>query len=170
MSEKICDNAKLLMQNSLIFRNLKALIGPGLEFYYWPEPSGLREGNNQVLISLQNLLRLRSHDAGTFWKRWKMWRIGLPFTRKRHIFCRQILKTVDFENGTLTGTFWKRHRVNTWKRWKRNIFRRFQNEADRFLRSRYISFASNSWGDCNKLVNVKFPTVFKLCRYRVNAS
>ena len=28
-------------------------------------------------------------------------------------FCRQILKTVDFENGTLTITFWKRHRVNT---------------------------------------------------------
>ena len=37
--------------------------------------------------------RLRSYDAGTFWKRWKMWRIGLQFTRKRHIFA---------------GTFWKR--------------------------------------------------------------
>ena len=65
-------------------------------------------------------LRPRSHDVGTFWKRWKMWRIGLPFTRKRHI-----LKTVDFENWTLTGRFWKRHRVNTWKWWKKNIFRRF---------------------------------------------
>ena len=34
-------------------------------------------------------------------------------TRKRHIFCRQILKTVDFENGTLTGTSCKWHRENT---------------------------------------------------------
>ena len=34
-------------------------------------------------------------------KRWKMWRIGLPFTRKRPIFCRQILKTIHFENGIL---------------------------------------------------------------------
>ena len=33
-------------------------------------------------------------------------------TKTAHFF-RQILKTVDFENGTLTGTFWKRHRVNT---------------------------------------------------------
>ena len=63
-------------------------------------------------------LRLRSHDAGTFWKRWKIRRTGLLFTRKRHIFCRQILKTADFENGTLIGTFWKRHRVNTLNWWK----------------------------------------------------
>ena len=27
-----------------------------------------------------------------------------PFTQKRHIFCRKISKTVDFENGTLTQT------------------------------------------------------------------
>ena len=112
-------------------------------------------------------LRLRSHDAGRFWKRWKVWRIGLPFTRKRHIFCRQILKTVDFENRTLTGTFWKRHRVNTRKWCKQNIFRCFWNENGRFLECRFISLASKSY---KEFYSVIFPTVFKLLRHRVNAS
>ena len=35
-------------------------------------------------------------------------------TKAGHLY-RQILKAVDFENGTLTGTFWKRHQVNTRK-------------------------------------------------------
>ena len=30
---------------------------------------------------------------------------GPPFDTKTTHFCRQILKTIDFENGTLTGTF-----------------------------------------------------------------
>ena len=112
--------------------------------------------------------------------------IQTAFTRYRHIlktvknvtdrppvhtktahFCRQISKTVDFENGTLTGTFWKRHRVNTQKMIKKNIFQCFWNETDRFLECRYISLASKS---CNELFTCKFSTVFKLFRYRVNAS
>ena len=96
-----------------------------------------------------------------------MWRIGLPFARKRHIFCRQISKTVDFENGALTGINLKKHRVNTRQWWKQNIFRRFWIETGRFLGCRHISLASKS---CNESFSVKFPTVFKLCRYRLNAS
>ena len=30
-------------------------------------------------------------------------------------------------------------------------------------------YKKNSWGDCDEFVTVKFPSVFKLCRYRVNA-
>ena len=56
-----------------------------------------------------------------------------------------------FENGTLTGTFWKRHRANTLK----------------FFWFRHTSFASKS---CNELFTGKFPTVFKLFWHRVNAS
>ena len=36
-----------------------------------------------------------------------------PVHTKMALFCRQILETVDFENGTLIGTFWKWYRVNT---------------------------------------------------------
>ena len=37
------------------------------------------------------------------------------FTGKRHILFRQVLKTVDIENGTIRGTFLKQHRVNIQK-------------------------------------------------------
>ena len=48
-------------------------------------------------------------------------------SRKRHIFCQMILKTVDFEDGALTGIFWKRHSVkNTGTRCKQNIFNIFK--------------------------------------------
>ena len=97
---------------------------------------GLLSKKYETDIQNQNV-RLRSHDAGTFWKRWKIRRIGLLFTRKRHIFCRQILKTVDFENGTLTGINLKQHR-------KQIIFQRFWIETGRFLVCRYISSASKS--------------------------
>ena len=50
---------------------------------------------------------------------------------------------------------------------KKNSFRCFWNETDRFLECRYISLASKS---CNEFFTVKFPTVFKFFRYRVNAS
>ena len=66
-----------------------------------------------------------------------------------------------------TGTFWKRHRVSTQKMIKQNIFQCFWNEADPFLECRYISLASKS---CNEFFTVRFPPVFKLFRYRVNAS
>ena len=36
-----------------------------------------------------------------------------PVHTKTAHFCRQISKTVDFENGTLTGLNLKQHRVNT---------------------------------------------------------
>ena len=72
-----------------------------------------------------------------------------------------------FEIGTLTGTFWKRHRVSTQKIIKKNISQCFWNETDRFLECRYISLASKS---CNEFFTVRFPTVFTLFRYRVNAS
>ena len=113
------------------------------------------------------ILRLHSHDAGTFWKRWKIWWIDLPFTWKRHIFCGQILKTVHFETGTLIGKSWKRHCVNTWKRGKQKIFRRFWNETGQFLGCRYTSLASKSY---NEFLPSKIPTVFRLFRYQVNAS
>ena len=67
-------------------------------------------------------------------------------TKTAH-FCRQILKTVDFEDGTLTGKFRKRHRVNIWKWRKQNIFSRFWNDTDRFLGCRYTSLASKP---CNE--------------------
>ena len=41
--------------------------------------------------------------------------IGIPLARIRQIFCLQILNKVNFENGALTGTFLKQHRVNTRK-------------------------------------------------------
>ena len=50
---------------------------------------------------------------------------------------------------------------------KTNIFQCFCNETDRFLECTYISLASKS---CNEFFTVKFPTVFKLFRYRVNAT
>ena len=40
----------------------------------------------------------------------------------------------------------------------------------RLLRCKYISLASNSSRDCTELVTVEFSFVFKMCRYRVNAS
>ena len=88
-----------------------------------------------------------------------MWQIGLPVTPKRHIFCRQILKTVDLENGTMTSTFLKQHRVNTRKWWKKTIFRCLWKATGRFLECRYIS----------RYFTVRFPTVFKLFRYHVKA-
>ena len=51
----------------------------------------------------------------TFLKMMKDCWIGLPFTRRRHIVCWQISKMVDFENRSVTGTFSKRHCVNTRK-------------------------------------------------------
>ena len=89
-----------------------------------------------------------------------------PVHTKTAHFCRQILKTVDFENRSLTSTFWKWHRVKTWK-WKQNIFRRFWNQTGRFLGCRYISLTSKS---CNEFFTVEFPTVFKLFRHRLNTS
>ena len=59
--------------------------------------------------------------------------------------------------------------MNTRNRWKRNIPRRIQNNADRFFRYRYGSLALNSWRDCNELTTVEFPTVFILYRYRMDA-
>ena len=50
---------------------------------------------------------------------------------------------------------------------KKSIFQCFWNETDRFLECMYISLASKS---CNEFFTVKFRTVFKLFRYRVNAS
>ena len=44
-----------------------------------------------IVASLK--FRMHSHDDGTFWKRWKIRRMGRPFTRKPHIFA---------------GRFWKR--------------------------------------------------------------
>ena len=57
-----------------------------------------------------------------------------------------------FENGTLTGKFLKQLRLN---------------ETGRFLGCRYISLGSKA---CGEFFTVKFPTLFKLCRYCVNAS
>ena len=66
----------------------------------------------------------------------------LAFTRYRHIFCQHILKTVDFENGTLTGTFWKRHRVNASSNFGyRHIFHRFKNVPASCERSLRYSFS-----------------------------
>ena len=70
-----------------------------------------------------------------------------------------------FENRTLTVKFWKRHRVNTWKWWKWTLLQRFRNELKWF-----ISLAPNFWRDYTEVVTVEFSIVFKLCRYRVNAS
>ena len=105
---------------------------------------------------------MRSYDADTFWKRWKMRWLGLPFTRKRRILCHEILKTVDFE----TGRFWKRnsskrHNLKTAscehsKKVKAEHFLPLSNQVERFFRRRYISFALNSWGDCNEFVTSKF--------------
>ena len=113
------------------------------------------------------------------------WYFQTAFTRCRHIlktvknmtdrppvhtktahFCRQIYKTVDFEIGTLTGTFWKRHRVSTQKLIKKNIFQCFCNETDRFLECRCISLGSKSY---DEFFTVRFPTVFKMCRHHVKA-
>ena len=107
--------------------------------------------------------RLRSYDAGTFWKQWKIRRIGPPFTRKRHIFCRQLLETVGFEDVTLTGTFWKLHRVNTWKWRKQNIFSRFWNETDRFLRCRYTSLASKPCSEFCRIIFYRLQIVPASC-------
>ena len=84
-------------------------------------------------------LRLRSHDAGTFLKRWKMWRIGKESenkntkTRNRHIFRRHILKT----------EFWPAH---------------FENDICWYRVNASSNFAT-----------VTFFTVFKICQHRVNA-
>ena len=59
----------------------------------------------------------------------------------------------DFEIGTLTGIFWKRHRVSTQKIIKKNIFQCFWNETDQFLECRYISLASMS---CNEFLPSDF--------------
>ena len=84
-----------------------------------------------------------------------MWLIGLPFTRKRHIFA---------------GIFWKWHRVNnTCKWWKRNIFQRFQNETKQSLRCTYTSLVSNFLRDCTEFVTVEFAIVFKLLWYQTPA-
>ena len=80
--------------------------------------------------------------------------------------CPHILKTVEFENVALTGTFWTQHCVNTKKNENRTFFD-VLNENDKFLGCRYISFASKS---CNEFSTVKFSTVFIMCRHRVNAS
>ena len=90
-----------------------------------------------------------------------------PVHTKTAHFCRQILKTIDFGIGALTGTFWKRYRVSTQKMIKKNIFQCFRNETDRFLECRYISLASKY---CNEYFTVRFPTAFKLLRYHVSAS
>ena len=60
-----------------------------------------------------------------------------PVHTKTAHFCRQISKTVDFENGTLTGINLKQHR-------KQIIFQRFWIETGRFLVCRYFSSASKS--------------------------
>ena len=52
---------------------------------------------------------------------------------------------------------------------KTEYFLQFQ-EADRFLRCRYISLTSTSCGDCNDSVTVNFPTVYKFSRCWVKAS
>ena len=80
-----------------------------------------------------------------------------PVHTKMAIFCRQILKKVDFETSS----------CEHWKMMKQNIFQRFLNETYRFLGCRYISLASKSW---NEFFTVIFRTVFKLFRHRLNAS
>ena len=79
-----------------------------------------------------------------------------PVHTKTSHFCRQISKTVGIKNGTLTGTFWQRHCVNTRKWCKQNIFWRFWNENDRFLGCRYISLTSKSY---KEFLTVKFPSL-----------
>ena len=59
----------------------------------------------------------------------------------------------DFENGTLTDTFWKQHRVNTWKLWKQSTSRHFWNETDPLLGCRQVSLASKR---CNEFLPSKF--------------
>ena len=49
-------------------------------------------------------------------------------------------------------------------------FSTLSNEAKWLLRCRYISLASNAWRGCTDLDTVEFSIVFKLCRYRLNAS
>ena len=60
------------------------------------------------------------------------------------------------------------------KKWKskwhiQNTFQSYKNKADKFLRWKDI-LASNSQGDCNESVTVKFSIIFKLYWYHVNAS
>ena len=82
---------------------------------------------------------------------------------QRHISCRQLSKTVD---STLTGTFWKRHGVNAQEMIKIEPFLTLSNETDRFLGCRNHFFAIKV---LQQVFTVKFHTVFKLLRYRVNA-
>ena len=62
-------------------------------------------------------------------------------------------KTVDFEKGAPTSTFWKWHHVNTWKWWKQKICPCFSNETDRFLGCRDISLVSKS---CNEFLQSNY--------------
>ena len=48
-----------------------------------------------------------------------------PVHTKTAQFCQQRLKTVDFENGTVTGSFRKRYRVNTRNDENRTFFDAF---------------------------------------------
>ena len=135
-----------------------------IDYFHAYDSCKIRKTKVKYKGGLRNLtFRLRSHDAGTFWKRWKIGRIGLPFTRKRHIFCRQILITVDFQNGTLTDTFWKRHHVNTWKWWKQKIFRRFWNETGPLLRCRCISLTSKFCNEFYRQISHRFQIVPVSC-------
>ncbi len=62
---------------------------------------------------------------------------GLTFrSNENGTFFTAVLKTVDFENRTLTSTFWKRHCVNAKKWWKQRNLRRFWNKTLRFLTCR----------------------------------
>ena len=85
----------------------------------------------------------------------------LPLPTKTAHFCRQISKMVNFENGTLTGTFLRTVSCKHWKMMKIGLyFQRFQSEATLFFLCRDISLASNSWRDCTELVTAEFSIVF----------
>lgn len=70
-----------------------------------------------------SLFKTALHDTVTIRKLWKMWRMK---TWKLRIFHQQMLKTVDFINESLTGTFGKWNHANTRKRWNGTLFDAFK--------------------------------------------
>ena len=80
------------------------------------------------------------------------------------------IKTINFENETLNRRFLETASCGHSKMMKIEHFSTVLNafiETDRFLAFRYISLAPKS---CNDFFAIKYPTVFKLLRHRVNAN
>ena len=108
-------------------------------------------------LSRCRYFKLRSHDTFTDSKRWKMVWISVPYFWKSQI-AKNELQLPHFGNEIV----WAIENDES------GAFFHFSNNTDWLLMCRYLSLTSKSLGQCNVFTSIKFPNIFKSCRYRVN--